>query len=135
MNYFNKQMFLAKKVFKNLFTILPKKCVKYVCQYPRQVILYIVNTRKGCNHGWHFFHFYIKKMRYTKIWKINYQRQISFRQIGGKKKINPVRYSAGLPDPIFICTFTTVKPLYSGHHWDLKIVSVIERCSLHRGSS
>ena len=67
MNYFNKQMFLAKKVFKNLFTILPKKCVKYVCQYPRQVILYIVNTRKGCNHGWHFFHFYIKKMRYTKM--------------------------------------------------------------------
>ena len=100
----------------------------YVCQYPRQVIiLYIVNTRKGCNHGWHFFHFYIKKMRYTKIWKINYQRQISFRQIGEKKKINPVRYSAGLHDPIFICTFTTVKPLYSGHHWDLKIVSVIER--------
>ena len=25
--------------------------------------------------------------------------------------------------------------LYSGHHWDLKIVSVIERCQLHRGSS
>ena len=51
------------------------------------------------------------------------------------EKENPVRYSAGLHDPIFICTFTTVKPLYSGHHWDLKIVSVIERCSLHRGSS
>ena len=29
----------------------------------------------------------------------------------------------------------TVKPLYSGHHRDFKIVSVIERCPLHRVSS
>ena len=29
----------------------------------------------------------------------------------------------------------TVKPLYSEHHRDLKIVSVIERCPLHGGSS
>ena len=28
-----------------------------------------------------------------------------------------------------------VKPLCSGHHGDLKIVFVIERCPLHRGSS
>ena len=29
----------------------------------------------------------------------------------------------------------TVKPLYSGHHRNLKIVFVIERCPLRRGSS
>ena len=29
----------------------------------------------------------------------------------------------------------TVKPLYNGHHWNLIIVPVIERCRLHRGSS
>ena len=29
----------------------------------------------------------------------------------------------------------TVKPLYSGHHWDLKIVTVTKRCPLHRGFS
>ena len=37
-----------------------------------------------------------------------------------------------------MCVFTlgsTVKPLYSGHHWDREKVSAIERYPLHRGSS
>ena len=33
------------------------------------------------------------------------------------------------------CGLLTVKPLYSGQHRHLKIVPVIERCPLHRGSS
>ena len=32
-------------------------------------------------------------------------------------------------------SYYTVKPLYSGHHRDLKVVSVLEMCPLHRGSS
>ena len=39
-----------------------------------------------------------------------------------------------LPQAVYIFSYT-VKPVYSGHHRGLKIVSVIERCPLHRGSS
>ena len=35
----------------------------------------------------------------------------------------------------FKIKITTVKPLYSGHHRDLKKVSAIERCPLRGGSS
>ena len=35
---------------------------------------------------------------------------------------------------IYSCIYA-VNPLYRGHNRDLKIVSIIERCPLHRGSS
>ena len=34
-----------------------------------------------------------------------------------------------------VWNLSTVKRLYSGHHRDLKILSVTESCPLHRGSS
>ena len=42
---------------------------------------------------------------------------------------------------LFFCDYIvvlfryTVKPLYSGHHWDCEKVSAIEKCPLHRDSS
>ena len=51
------------------------------------------------------------------------------------EKINKLKIFFSTLDRMKQWNSDPVKPLYNGHHWDLKIVSVIERCPLRRGSS
>ena len=74
---------------------------------------------------------------------IQRSKMLSFRGSEGSPLPLPPVYCLHTSNKIFatlnwVCReleTITVKRLYSGHHRDIKIVSIIQRCLLHRGSS